>query len=79
MWKKYSKLNSLSVQGAQIVSDMLRHSPPEVFDELISRGSVGLFTWTDKTTIFPEYEHLRDTPECAGFIFVNLSYSPSTI
>ena len=53
-------------QGAQVIADMMRNSPPEVFEALVTRGNVGLFTWTDKTTIFPEYEHLRDRPECEG-------------
>ena len=39
---------------------------PLVFATIAADGRVGLFTYEDKTTIFPEYEHLRDTPECEG-------------
>ena len=53
-------------QGLEIVSLMLRHMPNEVFIELAKRGSVGLFTAEEETTIFPEYEHLADRPECKG-------------
>jgi len=52
--------------GTDIVRFMTRNMPPGVFAELARRGTVGLFTAADKTTIFPEYEHLKDRPECAG-------------
>lgn len=52
--------------GTHIVRQMIRNMPPAVFSELARLGSVGLFTAIDKTTIFPEYAHLRDRPECAG-------------
>ena len=53
------------LQGVRIVSAMTRYMPV-VFLELARQASVGLFTADDKTTIFPEYEHLRDRPECEG-------------
>jgi len=52
--------------GISYVRGMTQHMPPELFAQLARDGSVGLFTAADKTTIFPEYEHLRDRPECAG-------------
>ena len=48
------------------MSRMLRYMPDEVFIELAKRGSVGLFTAEESTTIFPEYENLADRPECEG-------------
>jgi len=47
---------------------MTRYMPVQVFLELARRGSIGLFTAVDKTTIFPEYEYLRDRPECEGSV-----------
>lgn len=52
--------------GTEIIRLMTRNMPSQVFAELANWGSVGLFTAADKTTIFPEYEHLRDRPECQG-------------
>jgi len=52
--------------GISYVRRMTEHMPPELFTQLAQQGSVGLFTAVDKTTIFPEYAHLRDRPECAG-------------
>jgi hypothetical protein len=52
--------------GTEIIRLMTRYMPSGVFAELARLGSVGLFTFVDKTTIFPEYEYLRDRPECAG-------------
>ena len=53
-------------QGTEIIQLMVRNMPEDLFQQLAARARVGLFTFDDKTTIFPEYEHLRDTPECAG-------------
>lgn len=52
--------------GTYIVKQMTQHMPSEVFAQLASQASVGFFTSDDHTTIFPEYEHLKDRPECEG-------------
>ena len=62
------------LQGAQIIQLMARHMPAELFKEITPRGAVGLFTSTDKTTIFPEYEIYRDTPQCAGLLKIPTFY-----
>jgi len=54
------------VRGADIVSKMVTHMPDATFRELAATASVGVFTFEDKTTIFPEYAHLADRPECEG-------------
>lgn len=52
--------------GSVIVGLVTKNMPTEVFTELTKRGSVGLFTKEETTTIFPEYCHLADRPECEG-------------
>ena len=47
---------------AGVVGDM----SDDVFLALATYASVGFFTAEEGTTIFPEYEHLRDRPECEG-------------
>ena len=54
------------LQGAEIISLMVRNMPNEVFTQLARHGSVGLFTAEESTTIFPEYAHLADTRKCKG-------------
>ena len=65
------KLYNLSPwQGTEIIRDSIQNMAPLVFSTIAADGRVGLFTYEDKTTIFPEYEHLRDTPECEGRVYM---------
>ncbi|CAH1774780.1 unnamed protein product [Owenia fusiformis] len=52
--------------GSRIIANMLRYAPESYFEELANNGRVGLFIRTEGSTVYPEYEHLRDRPECEG-------------
>ena len=47
-----------------IIQQTLQNMASDVRSTVAQNARVGLFTFEDKTTIFPEYEYLRDTPEC---------------
>ncbi|XP_041361537.1 uncharacterized protein LOC121377556 [Gigantopelta aegis] len=50
--------------AALIVSHMIRHMPSSIFSRVSTHGSVGVFTKSEKLTIYPEYYRLANTPEC---------------
>ena len=56
----------LLVQGTQIIQQSMQNMDSTVRATIALNGRVGLFTYEDKTTVFPEYEYLADTPECQG-------------
>ena len=47
-----------------IIQQTLQNMASDVRSTVALNARVGLFTFEDKTTIFPEYEYLADTPEC---------------
>ncbi|XP_046382026.1 uncharacterized protein LOC124152978 [Haliotis rufescens] len=58
--------DSAVYEAALIISLQSRHMPTEVFSRLAGKSSVGVFTKAEKITIYPEFYHLKDTPDCKG-------------
>ncbi|CAH1775839.1 unnamed protein product, partial [Owenia fusiformis] len=52
--------------GSKIVGNMLRYAPDSYFEALANNGRVGFFLQAEGSTVYPEYVHLKDRPECAG-------------
>lgn len=51
--------------AATIVSKMTRNMPPELFNNAARSGcGVGVFTRSEKVTIYPNYAYLRNTKTC---------------
>ncbi|KAK7091426.1 uncharacterized protein [Littorina saxatilis] len=50
------------------VGKMLRHSPSHIFSNIANHAGsgLGLFTRSEKITVFPEFYHLKDTAACHG-------------
>ncbi|XP_041361775.1 uncharacterized protein LOC121377752 isoform X2 [Gigantopelta aegis] len=59
-----SCVRRLAFEAALVVSHMTRHMPSSVFSRLAARSSVGVFSKAEKLTIYPQYKHLTNTPEC---------------
>lgn len=46
---------------------MTRHMPSTVFNKVANEGyGVGIFTYLEKLTVFPELADLKYPPECRG-------------
>ncbi|XP_013078235.2 uncharacterized protein LOC106064291 [Biomphalaria glabrata] len=55
--------------AADIIVKMTRYMPSPIFDNLVLKTSVGVFTAAEKLTIYPEYYNLANThcgSSCAG-------------
>ena len=64
----YAWLSSHWFQGTEIIAEVVGNMPDDIFLALADYASVGFFTVEEGTTVFPEYEHLQDRPECEGKI-----------
>ncbi|KAK3108947.1 hypothetical protein FSP39_019547, partial [Pinctada imbricata] len=52
--------------AATVVGLMVQNVPYDIFIGVTKSHGVGIFTKVDTLTVFPEKQHLRDTPQCRG-------------
>ncbi|XP_067684655.1 uncharacterized protein [Haliotis asinina] len=64
--------------AALVVSLQSRHMPTAVFSRLAGKSTVGVFTKAEKITIYPEFYHLKDTPDCKGTCAGHCSHTCTT-
>ena len=47
-----------------IIQDMLRHMRPDILPKIYKNYKVGVTNKQDKATVWSEFEHMRDPPNC---------------